>query len=211
VTDEKWRKLAALIDLPDQARQEIENAIDIYRRLAVARPAPHQTRDKLTKVENLAGKLLDALADLDAEAKAALWDCAGAALPTIEPVEIDETERVAAQIARAAMRQRERSPTPRHRAVTLLDDHHASVARLQSWMATASRRLQRARPGADPENIRWLVRAIDTIVMKRTGSHLKRSNHSLDFAETVCRIADPEIGPGTVAEAIKPLGETRVK
>ena len=82
------------------------------------------------------------------------------------------------------------------------------LERLVRWLGLARDRVQRGKRGpkrrAAPAYI--LVHSLNLILERFTGETITRSTKSpdtLEYVKAVCRIADPDIGDGTIIEAVK--------
>jgi hypothetical protein len=78
---------------------------------------------------------------------------------------------------------------------------------LPKWLLVAAeRRVEADKPGPKAENVYWLVGNLDGIREQFTGEKITRSgkyDSSRKYITYVCKIADPEIGNGTIDRAMK--------
>jgi hypothetical protein len=80
------------------------------------------------------------------------------------------------------------------------------LRRLPKWFLLAEHRLEQQKPGPKSGNIYWLVAQLDGIRERATVNRITRSYKdaaSKDYITYVCRIADPDVGDGTLELAMK--------
>jgi hypothetical protein len=80
------------------------------------------------------------------------------------------------------------------------------VQRLPEWLRVAARRVKADKRGPKTRNVYWLVGNLDGIRGHFTGKKITRSykdDASKQYITYVCRIADPDIGDGTIEKAMK--------
>jgi len=80
------------------------------------------------------------------------------------------------------------------------------VQRLPEWLRVAARRVKADKRGPKTRNVYWLVGNLDGIRSHFTGKKITRSykdDASKQYITYVCRIADPDIGDGTIEKAMK--------
>jgi hypothetical protein len=80
------------------------------------------------------------------------------------------------------------------------------LIRLPKWFFVAAYRVKDEKRGPKARNVYWLVGNLAGIREQFTGKKITRSSKdtsSVDYIKYVCKIADPNIGNGTIIEAIK--------
>jgi hypothetical protein len=88
------------------------------------------------------------------------------------------------------------------RALQILD----AVLRLPKWLLVAAHRVEADKRGPKAGNVYWLVGNLDGIRKQFTGKKITRSykdDASKKYITYVCRIADRDIGDGTIDMAMK--------
>jgi hypothetical protein len=176
MTDDDWRMVSAPLNLSADARHTVEYAIELYlrdRNIEDQASAPAAAKTKLARVS------------LHAENLAALLDALGT------------EERAALDFA--WYKDGTESDVDRELALVsaILQDIAKHTAEA-SWVAGADKRNNYASP------VESLVGFLDNILREKAGTRVKGSNKGeRQFVETVCAIADPEIGQGQIDEAIK--------
>jgi hypothetical protein len=191
LTDEQWAEVARHSRLPGEARASVGQAIVTYRhwqRIIDSRPAPREIRAELDRLrsdaEGLLRRLMAAMSDPDAHV---------AFVRPLRPLKgwPPGTGPISDEVAH----QRLRSAT-------------YELERLATWLALARDRIQRGKTGSKRQAIPayFLINRLNQILEGFTGKTITRSPKRPDMAKyvkTVCRIADPDIGEGTITEAMK--------
>jgi hypothetical protein len=192
LSDEDWTKVSRYSGLPPDARPRIGMAIAAYRQSQAvidARKTSAQIRDQLEGLRDDADALmkhLEAAIHNNADLYVALtfprrppkgWPPNTGAVP----------REVAEQRLRSAL---------------------FELDRLVCWLGLARDRVPRGKPGAKRQAVPayFLVNHLNEILERFTGKTITRSTKTtdtVDYVKTVCRIADPKIGDGTIIEAIK--------
>jgi hypothetical protein len=191
LSNEQWTEIVHQSALPPEARPSIEVAIATYRSwrsIIDARKTPAETREELDGLrrdaEALVKRLVATMAYADAHF-AFVWPLRPPQgwPPKTGPV----SDEVAHQRLRSAIHE---------------------LQRLATWLGLARDRVQPRKRGpkrrATPAYI--LVSHLNQILENFTGKTITRSAKrpgAVEFVKTVCRIADPDIGDGTIIEAMK--------
>ena len=63
----------------------------------------------------------------------------------------------------------------------------------------------KGKSGSDPSDVRELLTRVSKIVETHTGKPLSKGKAETEFARTFCKLADPQIGPGTIKLALENL------
>ena len=198
LTDEQWAEIARYSGLPSEARSEIVQVIDHYRSQQAhseARKMPAELRAELDRLRKNAEALVVNLAEgfHDPDFYSALIFSRRPSIgwtPRTGPV----ADEVALQRIMSAVRE---------------------LQRLSDWLVLARARVPRGKQGAKRRSGPAYIAAeiLDQILAKHTGKNLTRSkkrDETAEYVKTVLRIADPDIGNGTIAEAIKKQIKWRV-
>jgi hypothetical protein len=183
LTDEQWKMTAKLSGIPegaDDARHDIETRIGIF----------HETQasdlDRVTPVENR--KQLEGLAKLAHDLNSGFSKL------------LDEPNAYTALTGN--LDERRRSSDVARRLSEVLE-----VLSYLDWLLSdALRRVEGGKRGPKTKNIYWLVGNLDGIREHFTGKKITRSykdDASKKYITYVCRIADPDIGDGTIEKAMK--------
>jgi hypothetical protein len=101
--------------------------------------------------------------------------------------------------------------TPRLDTCRLLDEKIAELEKLHNLLLVAQDRVARARPGPSfaAMNIRDLVRDLSKVLEEYSDFRFERSDLIISFVEAVCRVANPNIGSGSIDEAMKRVVKIR--
>jgi hypothetical protein len=86
------------------------------------------------------------------------------------------------------------------------------VLRLPKWLLVAAHRVEADKGGPKAGSAYWLVGNLDGIREQFTGKRITRSykdDLTKRYVTYVCRIADPDIGSGTIERAMKARIEKR--
>ena len=86
----------------------------------------------------------------------------------------------------------------------------SQTALLGTWSAAAAAQATE-RPGSNPVWLHLLVKDLDEIVWQHTGQRIKRSEKWEPWVHEICRFADPNIKPGSVAGALRAITKGRGK
>ena len=183
LTEEQWTEIVHYSGLPDSVRPIIGRAIALYREYQASIDASMtaaKTRVELDRMSKdtaaVRTRLIKAMAN--PEARYAL---------TV-PIPLPNT-----------------IPEPRHEAHRRLETVVAELQRISQWFGLARDRVTDTKSGAKrraaPTGL--LVHNLDQILTQFTGRRIKRSKKMRQYVRMVCEIADPNIGPGTIDEAIK--------
>ena len=81
-----------------------------------------------------------------------------------------------------------------------------TFGRFADWLTIAASRIEDTRSGPSNANAYWLIAELDAIREKHTGLKISRSYKdppSKSYITAVCRIANPNIGSGTIDAAMK--------
>jgi hypothetical protein len=163
MTNEDWSDLTRWLILPDNARQPIENELDLYHRSAEsAASPPSETKQNLEHAADTADRLLGLIEGFGPDEHYALVESGEGA-------------------------------TPRLDALKLLVDKHAQLTALRDRMTNAAAKLGRGKTGSDASNVRALVKRVSKIIETHTGKPLSKRGADLKFAEELCKVADPPI------------------
>ena len=184
LTDEQWKmtaKLSGIAEGADDARHDIETTIGIFRAMQASdldRVTPAEIRKQLEALAKLAHDLNSGFSKLldEPDAYTALID-------------LDEHRR-SSDVLDA------------RRLSEVLD-----VLSYLDWLLPdALRGVEGGKRGPKAKNIYWLVGNLDGIREQFTGKKITRSykdDLSKEYISYVCRIADPDIGDGTIEKAMK--------
>ena len=79
------------------------------------------------------------------------------------------------------------------------------ISALTWWFRSAHNQVGWAKPGPHTKDAYWLVESLDRILENFTGKRISRSykSTSADYVRKIIKIADPEIGSGTIDAAMK--------
>jgi hypothetical protein len=176
LTDEQWRETAKLSGIPegkDDARQEIETRIGMFRESQASdldRVTAATIREELEALAERARDLSDRLERLVEVPNAY----------TALTMQLDGQRRRLSQA---------------------LD----TLLGLPGWLLAAKYAVEADKPGPKAGSVYWLVGNLDGIRKQFTGKKITRSYKDLskEFITYVCRIADPDIGDGTIDKAMK--------
>ena len=183
LTDEQWRKTAELSGIPegaDEARRHIETTIGMFRESQASdldRVTPAEIRKQLKAQANLAHDLYSGFSKL-----------------------VDEPDAYTALTGKLDERRRSSDILDARRLSEALD-----VLSYLDWLLSAAR-VEGGKRGPKAKDIYWLVGNLDGIREHHTGKKITRSykdDASKKYITYVCRIADPDIGDGTIEKAMK--------
>jgi hypothetical protein len=184
LTEEQWKETAKLSGIPegaDDARHDIATRIGIFHEMQASdldRVTPAEIRNQLEALAKLAHDLNSGFSKL-------LDEPGGSALTG----NLDE-------------RRRSSDVLDARRLSEVLD-----VLSYLDWLLSdALRRVECGKRGPPAKNIYWLVGNLDGIREHYTGKKITRSykdDVSKKYITYVCRIADPDVGDGTIEKAMK--------
>ena len=192
LNDEQWNTVANLSGISADAagaRQELDNIIGRYRRFEVndsVRVSSAETRREFDVLREDTQALLIRL------------------LRLIENPDAHFLLTVAKQPDKDA-------PFPFPQTTQLeghdrLENALTTLRHLADWLANAALCIEGTKSGPRAANVYWLVAALDAIREKITGLRISRSykdSASMDYIAGVCRIANSNIGAGTIDAAMK--------
>jgi hypothetical protein len=185
LTDEQWKKVANLSGISegaDYARHHIETTIGMFRESQASdldRVTPAEIRKQLEARAKLAHDLYSGFSKL-----------------------IDEPGAYTALTGKPDERRRSSEVLDAPRLRQVLD-----VLSYLDWLLSAALgRVEGGKRGPKAQNIYWLVGNLDGIREQFTRQKITRSykdDLSKGYITYVCRIADPDIGDGTIDKAMK--------
>jgi hypothetical protein len=214
MTDEQWSDLTHRLKLPDAARRPIEAELRRYRSPmglnefagAEADPRPSDVKRKLERGASLAGELLDTLESLKTMAYDALIDPAvsEACLTIAEQREV-LWGNSSTMLLKPPLECPEGQNLDRYASMAMIH-HHAHLTALYDRFTIAGETFAiKGKSGRDPSDVRALLKRVSEIVETHTGKPLSKGKPETDFARKFCKIADPQIGPGTMQLALENL------
>jgi hypothetical protein len=183
LTDEQWSEVAKLSKIPEgehDARHHIETTIGIFRQFQASdldRVTPAELRKQLKAQAKLAHDLYSGFSKL-----------------------LDEPAAYIALTGELAERRRSSDVLDARRLSEVLD----VLSYLDGLLSAA--RIEGSKRGPKAKNIYWLVGNLDGIREHFTREKITRSyknDASKKYITYVCRIADPDIGDGTIEQAMK--------
>jgi hypothetical protein len=184
----QWAKIVRCSALPIDARPQIERLIRHYQEINARRATYHtrgKTSDQFKKVEKQALALKKSLHELMVNSRA-----------VSELVVAMSNNRLATII-----------PSYNADARRRLKGALAEVDALSAWCMNARVEFEKAKTKRGPHTIDAysLVASLDEILEKFTGKRINRSYKSTfkDYVTMIVKIADPEIGRGTIDAAMK--------
>ena len=207
LTDEQWRKTAELSGIPEgerDARKDIETTIGLFRQFQASdldRVTRARIREELEVLGVLAQDLNIRLGKLIKERDA--YNAMTGTAILYSP--LDRLTDFAGPHQSEDMPSSVQSITGldgQRRYLQVLD----VVQRLPEWLRVAARRVKADKRGPKTRNVYWLVGNLDGIRSHFTGKKITRSykdDASKQYITYVCRIADPDIGDGTIEKAMK--------
>jgi hypothetical protein len=219
----QWRDIQNPSKLPESARERLEHLFayyKIFQQASITWPRAAQTRKELLCIAELAEKLITAIIGVKADERTTPPGVkadvlAALMLPAAQPTaDADDMTATAAVARRKGLGNkgeirsclkinlgRLRAPT----AIKLLYERVLTVEQLRLWFENAARSLPAQSKGARKaaENHRWLVSGLDAILAEYTGRHLSRSKRDKAYVELCFAAADPNVGPGSINEAMQ--------
>jgi hypothetical protein len=216
LSKEEWKKIKGTIDLPNEAKREIEGVLAFFRYMqsgSAQQPRAGATRKRLQKIGKLADDLLAQIIGHDPHVRdrlSRLTESQLSGVPSVDDLALIFS-RVRPDILRALTdvpRGPHSGPTPRHDAIKLLLKRCWSVERLRGWAANAAQTLPSEASGAHKraENNQFLVAQLDPILFRHRNIHVTRSYKAPEiknFVKVCFNIADPAVGAGSIDEAMK--------
>jgi hypothetical protein len=204
LTDEKWSEVAKLSEIPEgehDARHHIETTIGIFRQFQASdldRVTPAKIREELEALAVLAQDLDSRLRKL-VEVRDAYNAMTGTA-SLHSP--LDRLTDFAGPHQSEQSVQSMTGLDGQRRLLQVLD----VVLRLPKWLLVAAHRVEADKRGPKAGSVYWLVGNLDGIREQFTGKKITRSykdDASKKYITCVCRIADRNIGGGTIERAMK--------
>jgi hypothetical protein len=185
LTDEQWKmtaKLSGIAEGADDARHDVETRIGIFHEKQASdldRVTPAEIRKQLEALAKLAHDLNSGFSKL-----------------------LDEPDAYTTLIGNLDEHRRSSDVLDGRRLSEVLD-----VLSYLDWLLSdALRRVEGGKRGPKAKDIYWLVGNLDGIREQFTGKKITRSykdDASKKYITYVCRIADPDIGDGTIEKAMK--------
>jgi hypothetical protein len=179
LAEEQWSEIAKAGNLPPEAREEVDFLIGIFRGVEgdVKESRPSKTRRRLESDRKAVRRLIDNMRAYPA--------------PVVAAMIYGDPGRDASNPI--AMSQR-------------LQQHIENLSRLEAWFEVALKRVIPRKTGRDASIGIELVKRLDALIYKYAGKNISRSENKTatrPFVTTVLQIAFPNIGKGSVDEAIK--------
>jgi hypothetical protein len=211
LTDEQWKEAAKLLGIPEtaeEARLDIETTIGIFRQFQagdLGQVPSAKIREELGALADAASDLHDRLSKL-AKVRDAYTALTGAPSLHSPYSPLDRLPDF------AGPHQSEHLPSSVQSMMGLDGQRRLSqvldvLLRLPKWLLVAKYRgVEAKRRGPRAQNVYWLVGNLDGIRERFTGKKITRSykdGASKKYITYVCRIADPDIGDGTIEQAMK--------
>lgn len=200
--DDQWREIAKLSGIQegaDDARRHIETALGMFRQFR----ATDLDRMTSAKIGEELGSLADIARDLDSRLNKLIEERDAFTALTGAPNLYSPLDRLTDL---AGPRQSEHLPSSlegQRRLSQVLD----VLLRLPKWLLVAVDRVKADKRGPKAGNVYWLVGNLDGIREQFTGKKITRSYKDDDVSRKyityVCKIADPDIGDGTIDNAMK--------
>jgi hypothetical protein len=185
LTDQQWSEVAKLSGIPegaDEARNHIETTIGMFRESQAS------DLDRVTSAE--IRKQLEALAKLAHDLNSGFSKF------------VDEPDAYTALTGKLYERRRSSQVLGARRLSEVLD----VLSYLDSFLSDALGRVEDGKRGPKAKNIYWLVGNLDGIREHFTEKKITRSykdDASKKYITYVSRIADPDIGDGTIDKAMR--------
>lgn len=191
MSDEQWLELRRIDFVQENARGAIEDAIWAYREASRIRFSPSTSRSRFAKAHK---SISTALADIAA---------------------LSNDDLALSVIARDINFSAAAAP---HLASKKYLSHLASeITAAKKLFAQAIDRIRNAKPGARTIAfpIYVLISQLDQILFQHSGKRItrskKRNDSSRDYIIAICKLADKNIGLGSIEEGMKRLIQTRGK
>jgi hypothetical protein len=211
MTNEQWSNVTRHLKLPHTARKPLEVQLESYQLREILAgpepdPRPSDVKKKLERAASLAGELLDILEGVKtlgydalidpavseaclaiAKQREALWGNSSTMLLQ-PPLECPEGQN------------------PDMYALMAMTQHHAHLTALYDRFTIAAETFaSKGKSGSDPSDVRALLMRVSEIVETHTGKPLSKGKRETDFAREFCKLADPQIGRGTIQLALENL------
>jgi hypothetical protein len=214
MTNEQWSDVTRHLKLPDTARKPLEEQLESYQsremllKFAGAEPDPRPSdvKKKLERGASLAGELLDILESVKTQGYDALID------PAVSEACFDIAKRRDALWGNSSTLllnpplECPDGETPDMSATMAMIHHHAHLTSLYDrFRISAETFAIKGKSGSDPSDVRELLKRVSEIVETHTGKPLSKGKAETDFARKFCKLADPQIGPGTIQLALENL------
>jgi hypothetical protein len=209
LTDEQWKEVAKLSGIPEtveEARHHIETTIGIFRQFQagdLGQVPSAKIREELEALADAAKDLHDRLSKL-VEVRGAYTALTSAPSLYSPYSPLDRLTDF------TGSHQSEHLPSSVQSMMGLDGQRRLSqvldvLLRLPKWLLVAAHRVK-AKRGPKAGNVYSLVGNLDGIREHFTGKKITRSykdDVSKKYITYVCRIADPDIGDGTIEQAMK--------
>jgi len=211
LTDEQWEIIVKLSGIPkkaEEARHHIETTIGIFRQFQAGdldQVSSAKIREELESLADAAQNLHDRLSKL-AKVRDAYTALTGAPSLHSPYSPLDRLTDF------AGPHQSEHLPSSVQSMMGLDGQRRLSqvldvLLRLPKWLLVAKYRgVEAKKGGPQAGNVYWLVGNLDGIREQFTGKKITRSykdDLSKKYITYVCRIADPDIGDGTIDKAMR--------
>lgn len=183
LTDGQWKEIVRASGLPDAARSYIGRAVMSYRLAGRAiSPTPSETRRALAKLQKQALALHTKLEKLLQD-----YPLAVVVLSLALGPQQDFPDAMSKRAANVRL------------SISL-----SELQSLAKWLGAAQLGIAKGKTGAAAQSkrIQFLVSALDYILERFTGRGFSRTK-TLQYVKTVCQIADPGIGAGSIGEAMR--------
>lgn len=179
LTDQQWTSLSHPLGLPTAARAELQSTIDIFQKFrdSSAEQLPARTMKKqLNAISKDCDKLLRRLKGLDRRALRAM---------------IGDFDASSSTRARDGLDK--------------FVDRQEQILALKRWCDLTVKRAgtDKAGPAAQAANLEWLVRGLGGVLARHKSLPLRKTKPIISFVEEACQIAHPNIGSGSIDEAMK--------
>ena len=213
LTDEQWGEVARLSGIPegaDDARHHVETSLGMFRQFQASdldRVTPAKIREELEALAVFAQDLDSRLSKLlqERDAYNAMTGTASLYSPLDRLTDFagpHRSEHLPSSVQSMTGLEGQR------RLLQVLD----AVLRLPKWLLVAAHRVEADKRGPKAGSVYWLVGNLDGIREQFTGKRITRSykdDLTKRYVTYVCRIADPDIGSGTIERAMKARIERR--
>jgi hypothetical protein len=191
LTDRQWAQIAQYSGLPDEARREIEKVVNHYRISQARRDAqttPAELRTELGRLRKVSDALQAGLAE-------------GFRSPDFYTAMVYPRRPPSGWTPGTG-------PVVDEVALQRVYSTWSALQRLSDWLVLAQARVPNRKKGATRQSEPAYIAAefLDGLLEKYTGRNLTRSkkrDETSEYVRAVLRIADPNLGHGTIAEAIK--------
>lgn len=211
MTDEQWSELTQLLKLPDAARKPIAGQFEYRLRLlqlekfagSTPEPRPSEVKRQLERAASFAAELLDALEALTSLGYEGLMD------PVVSKGVVDAAWQREAEWGKSStmliLPLLEHAVDAKRRSTCMLD-HHAHLTALYDRLRIAAEAFAiKTKPGPDPSAAMTFLKRISGIVETYTGKPLGKGKREADFARKICKLAQHDVGPGTLKRILENL------